>query len=170
MDELIQYESGVYILTGTLNGQQLVKVGKTISGFDRRLSQLNYEQYAGVSDWELHSWFDLNNARLVSAVEKIAHDELHRHQILLPNGAGGTSTEVFDICPDEAAMTLRDAVNNTHGAFAFRATLISDGQSDSEASSAEITRSLFVRMISTVTLMTILALGLIGLSNIPALN
>ena len=170
MDAFIQYESGVYILTGTLNEQQLVKVGKTISGLDRRLSQLNYEQYAGVSDWKLHCWFDLSNARLVSAVEKIAHDELHRHQILLPNGSGGTSTEVFDICPDEATMILRDAVNDTHGAFALRATLISDGQSDLEVSSQKIPRSLLKRMISTVTLMTILALGLIGLSNIPALS
>lgn len=170
MDALVQYESGVYILTGTLNGQQLVKVGKTISGLERRLSQLNYEQYAGVSDWELHSWFDLSNARLVSAVEKIAHDELYRHQIPLPNGSGGTSTEVFDICPDEAAMILRDAVNNTHGAFALRVTLISDSQSDLEASAPGSPRSLLERMVRTLTLMTILAFGLIGLSNIPALK
>lgn len=124
MTDEVQYQTGVYIMTGTLDGDQVIKVGKTTVGVDRRVSQLNADCYAGIGDWKLHTWFALDNARLTSAVEKIIHDEIEHFNIPLPNGAGGMATEVFDLSPEEAADALTSALSEMQGYIRLEAQLI----------------------------------------------
>ena len=124
MNTEIQTQCGIYIMTGTLDGDRLVKVGKTTVGVYRRLSQLNADCYAGISDWRLHTWFALDNARLTSAVEKIIHDEIERFNVPLPNGAGGMATEVFDIDPSDAGDALTAALSQMQGYVQLEAQLV----------------------------------------------
>ncbi len=124
LENQVQRQTGVYIMTGTLDGETLIKVGKTTAGVERRLTQLRADCYAGISDWKLHTWFALDNARLTSALEKILHDELEHFNVPLPNGAGGMATEVFDITPKEAGGFLTSALSEIDGYVTLDAQLV----------------------------------------------
>ena len=115
MKSEIQYNTGVYILTGSLDGVPLIKVGMTKAGLSNRIGDLRAQRYAGVDDWTLHSWLALDNPRLSSAVERIAHDELDEFNLPLTTGNGVRAKEVFDISPEAALEILNAAFQNMNG-------------------------------------------------------
>jgi hypothetical protein len=168
----VQTHSGIYILTGTLSGKQYTKVGKTTAGVRQRIGQLNGSQYAGISDWKLETWFALDQPRLVSAVEKIAHDELEIYNTPLSNGTGGTATEVFDICPREAEDKLNEALFSINGYVNLESTLI--GGKDVSGSSVTLSQSQpSMRrntndVIRLVVIAIILGAAALGLANVGA--
>lgn len=141
----MQYNTGVYILTGTLDGEPLIKVGMTSAGLADRIQQLRTSCYAGIKDWKLHSWMALDNERLTSAVERMAHDELVDYRVPLVSRDGTKATEVFDITPEAATHTLNAALNNMSGCIRIDKNFISDG-------SLTLARLFLQRLIGAVLL------------------
>lgn len=122
MESRIKYVCGVYVLTGDLNGEQIVKVGKTEAGLDNRVSELNRCCYGGVSRWTVHAWLDSCSERVATAVEGNAHHLLYQHQIIgLPNGHGGEARELFSVSASDAADAVWDARNEINGSIFIRA-------------------------------------------------
>ena len=112
----VQYECGIYILTGKIDGEEFIKVGKATAGLDRRLNQINAECYGGTDQWALHTWFQCNAERMVTAIERMAHDELETFKVEnLTNGSGGRATEIFDVDPAEAGDRIREMMLNIGG-------------------------------------------------------
>ena len=112
----VQYECGIYILTGKIDGEEFIKVGKATAGLDRRLNQINAECYGGTDQWALHTWFQCNAERMVTAIERMAHDELETFKVKnLTNGSGGRATEIFDVDPAEAGDRIREMMLNIGG-------------------------------------------------------
>ena len=114
------YESGIYVLSGTYGSDAVVKVGRTSAGVFKRVAALNTAAYAGIDDWRCVCWYEENNVRLQGAFEKMAHDELHRFKISLPNGTGGEAQEVFDIHWQDAVEIINDMLASTNGSATFR--------------------------------------------------
>ena len=117
----INYVCGVYVLTGDLNGEQIVKVGKTETGLNNRVRELNRCCYGGVSRWKVHAWLDSCSERVATAAEGIAHHLLYQHQIMgLPNGHGGQARELFSISASDAADAVWAARNEINSSTFIR--------------------------------------------------
>ena len=172
----MQYESGVYVLSGTHEGDTVVKVGRTTSGVYKRVAQLNKDVYAGVDDWHCVCWYEESNVRLVNAFEKMAHDELERFQLLLPNGTGGIAREVFDIHWEEAVEIINEMLGSKDGSVRFRPEQYEDGdavdlrrhpKSASLPAAEKSTGVETARKLKLIYTIIVLSLALIGIANIP---
>ena len=105
----------------------------------------------------------------------MAHDELERFQLLLPNGTGGIAREVFDIHWEEAVEIINEMLGSKDGSVRFRPQQYeSEGAVDVQSYPKSVSSPAaqtapgleMARKLKLIYATVVLGLALLGIANI----